>query len=139
MRLHELASPGGQHDRVAYGSGLATSEIDTRAVSRSVVTPSLPVTPVARGNRLGNYGPTGVIVEITPSGQIAWRVDSQHRLLANDFLLDHLYALSRGPKPRGCDGPVTLDVTEPRSLLHGVVGEMPTASRARPIPPTIAR
>ena len=49
------------------------------------------------GNRLGNYGPSGVIVEVTEDEQVAWRVDYD-RLLGNNVLVDDLYALNRGPQ-----------------------------------------
>ncbi len=49
------------------------------------------------GNTLGNYGTTGVIVEITPDDAVAWKVDYHGQLLGNNILIDDLYALNRGP------------------------------------------
>ncbi len=49
------------------------------------------------GNTLGNYGPTGVIVEITPDKNVAWRLDFHDKLLGNNILIDDLYAVNRGP------------------------------------------
>lgn len=52
------------------------------------------------GNVLGNYGPSGVIVEITPEFEVAWRVEFGEHLLGGNFLIDDLYALNRGPESR---------------------------------------
>ncbi len=49
------------------------------------------------GNTLGNYGPTGVIVEVTYGKEVAWRVDFHDKLLSNNILTNDLYALNRGP------------------------------------------
>ena len=49
------------------------------------------------GNTLGNYGPKGVIVEVTSDKEVAWRVDYDDKLLGNNILIDDLYALNRGP------------------------------------------
>lgn len=69
-------------------------------------------------NRLANYGPTGVIVEVTEDGEVAWRVKfsdnelasrsidatplpegTRGNLIHNNVLLNDLYALNRGPAP----------------------------------------
>lgn len=55
------------------------------------------VARVPGGNAIGNYGPTGVIVEITPDEELAWRIEFPGRLLGNNILIDDLYALNRGP------------------------------------------
>jgi hypothetical protein len=70
-------------------------------------------------SRLANYGPTGVIVEITGSGEVAWRVKfsdnalpsrsltgtplppgTRGNLVHNNLLINDLYALNRGPETR---------------------------------------
>ena len=58
------------------------------------------VARVEGGNSIGNYGPTGVIVEVTPDGEPAWRVVYDGKLLGNNILVDDLYALNRGPDDR---------------------------------------
>ncbi|MEE9383777.1 MAG: hypothetical protein V3V08_10220 [Nannocystaceae bacterium] len=52
------------------------------------------------GNMLGNYGSSGVIVEVTPDKQLAWRIVYEGRLLGNNTFIDDLYALNRGPETR---------------------------------------
>lgn len=49
------------------------------------------------GGVLGNYGPSGVIVEVSDELEVAWRVEFGEKLLGNNILIDDLYALNRGP------------------------------------------
>ncbi|TPV92678.1 MAG: hypothetical protein B7733_24425 [Myxococcales bacterium FL481] len=56
------------------------------------------VARVPGGNAIANYGPTGIIVEVTPDQQVAWRIVFPDRLLGNNILIDDLHALNRGPQ-----------------------------------------
>lgn len=56
--------------------------------------------PGGEGQVLGNYGPEGIIVEITPDKREVWRVEFGAHLLSHSLLLDDLYALNRGPAQR---------------------------------------
>ncbi len=50
------------------------------------------------GNVLANYGPLGVVIEVTPADQTVWRVEFEEGLMvSNNILFDDLYALNRGP------------------------------------------
>jgi hypothetical protein len=91
----------------SYGDGVDTDYAAERGMAARVDDST---------NRIANYGPTGVIVEITEAGEIAWRVNfsdnvlsnrslqgtplpamTRGNLIHNNVLINDLYALNRGP------------------------------------------
>lgn len=91
----------------SYGDGVTTDYAIERGMVERVE---------GSTNRIANYGPTGVIVELTEAGEVAWRVKfsdnvlpsrslvgtplpamTRGNLVHHNVLIDDLYALNRGP------------------------------------------
>lgn len=52
---------------------------------------------LANGNTMVTVGTDGAVLELDPSGEIAWELDWAGHLVGNVLLLDDLYALNQGP------------------------------------------